>query len=91
MSEAPKKPARKKPAPKTEAPKAERMDDQTAREAVLAAALPHAAFDGFTDSVLQKAAAEAGGATNNLLRISHDLSERAKALDSEITAFMATL
>ena len=64
MSEAPKKPARKKAAPKpeasTEAPKAERMDDQNAREAVLAAALPHAAFDGFTDSVLQKAAMEAG-------------------------------
>jgi len=64
MSEDAKKPARKKPAPKTEtktdAPKTERMDDQTAREAVLAAALPHAAFDGFTDSVLQKAAMEAG-------------------------------
>ena len=59
MSEEPKKP-RKKAAPKTDAPKAERMDDQTAREAVLAAALPHAAFDGFTDSVLQKAAMEAG-------------------------------
>ena len=60
MSEEPKKPARKKAAPKAEAPKTERMDDQTAREAVLAAALPHAAFDGFTDSVLQKAAMEAG-------------------------------
>jgi ubiquinone biosynthesis protein COQ9 len=64
MSEEPKKPARKKAAPKTEAktdaPKTERMDDQTAREAVLAAALPHAAFDGFTDSVLQKAAMEVG-------------------------------
>ncbi len=63
MSEEPKKP-RKKAAPKTEAkcdaPKTERMDDQSAREAVLAAALPHAAFDGFTDSVLQKAAMEAG-------------------------------
>ena len=60
MSEDAKKPARKKAAPRGEAPKAERMDDQTAREAVLAAALPHAAFDGFTDSVLQKAAMEAG-------------------------------
>ena len=59
MIEEPKKPARKKAAPKTEAPKSERMDDQPAREAVLAAALPHAAFDGFTDSVLQKAAMEA--------------------------------
>ncbi|MBA2588965.1 MAG: COQ9 family protein [Alphaproteobacteria bacterium] len=65
MSDEPKNPLRKKAAQKTEAPKAdapkpERMDDQTAREAVLAAALPHAAFDGFTDSVLQKAAMEAG-------------------------------
>jgi ubiquinone biosynthesis protein COQ9 len=64
MSEDAKKPARKKPAPKTEtktdAPKTEPMNDQSAREAVLAAALPHAAFDGFTDSVLQKAAMEAG-------------------------------
>jgi len=60
MSEDAKKPAREKAAPRSEAPKTERMDDQTAREAVLAAALPHAAFDGFTDSVLQKAAMEAG-------------------------------
>ncbi len=60
MSEDAKKPARKKPAPKADAPKIEPMDDQSAREAVLAAALPHAAFDGFTDSVLQKAAMEAG-------------------------------
>ena len=59
MSDEPKKPAKKKAAPKVEAAK-ERMDDQAAREAVLAAALPHAAFDGFTDSVLQKAALEAG-------------------------------
>src|SRR5438128_6215024 len=58
---APKKP-RKKAAPKPEIPGAEPRprDDQQMREAVLAAALPHAAFDGFTDSVLQKAAMEAG-------------------------------
>lgn len=65
MSDEPKKPARKKAAPKAEgpkadAPKAARMDDNQAREAVLAAALPHAAFDGFTDAVLQKAGIEAG-------------------------------
>jgi len=65
MSDEPKKPAKKKAAPKAESPKADapkaaRMDDNQAREAVLAAALPHAAFDGFTDAVLQKAGIEAG-------------------------------
>ncbi len=61
--EKPKKP-RKKPAPKVEdqaekPQQAPRSNDQL-REAVLLAALPHAAFDGFTDMVLQKAGAEAG-------------------------------
>jgi ubiquinone biosynthesis protein COQ9 len=77
MTEAPKKP-RKKAAPRTDAqakkpetPKAEepRRDDQQMREAVLAAALPHAAFDGFTDSVLQKAGTEAGVAKTDLARL----------------------
>ena len=75
MSEDAKKP-RKKAAPKTDAPqketKAEHMDDQTARQAVLAAALPHAAFDGFTDSLLQKAGAEAGVAKTDLKRLFED-------------------
>src|SRR5690242_8194061 len=72
MTEAPKKP-RKKAAPK--APQSEResktppRDDQQMREAVLAAALSHAAFDGFTDSVLQKAATEAGVAKTDLARL----------------------
>ena len=74
--EAPKKPARKprkKAAPKmqtaetkTEAPP---RDDQQLREAVLAAVLPNAAFDGFTDTVLQKAAKEAGVAKAELARL----------------------
>ena len=45
------------------------MDDRTAREAVLAAALPHAAFDGFTDKVLQKAGQEAGADKAALARL----------------------
>jgi ubiquinone biosynthesis protein COQ9 len=72
MSDAPKKPARKKAAPKIEAdaPKAEpRRNDDEMREAVLAAALPHAAFDGFTESLLQKAGAEAGVAKADLARL----------------------
>ena len=76
MTETPKQP-RKKAAPKasadgqtktTDTPK-EKRDDQQLREAVLAAALPHAAFDGFTDSLLQKAGAEAGVAKTDLKRL----------------------
>ena len=70
MSEEPKKP-RKKAAPKTEAEKPKR-DDQDLRAAVLAAALPHAAFDGFTDSLLQKAGAQAGVAKADLARLFED-------------------
>jgi len=69
MTDEPKKP-RKKAAPKSEMPKTEsQRSDQELREAVLAAALPHAAFDGFTDSVLQKAGAEAGIAKTDLARL----------------------
>jgi ubiquinone biosynthesis protein COQ9 len=81
MNETPKKP-RKKAAPKpkiradadaqTKKPehkKTEPMDDQQMREAVLAAALPHAAFDGFTESMLQKAGHEAGVAKADLKRL----------------------
>ena len=39
------------------------------KEAVLAAALPHAAFDGFTDSVLQKAGMEAGLSKEDVARL----------------------
>jgi len=64
MSDEPKKPARKKAAPKpqveAEPQKSTPRGDQETREAILAAALPHAAFDGFTDAVLHKAAMEAG-------------------------------
>ena len=69
---APKKP-RKKAAPKIEAMAAEAdappRSDQEMREAVLAATLPHAAFDGFTDGVLEKAATEAGVAKTDLTRL----------------------
>ena len=69
MSDAPKKPrAKKKAAPKVEAETPKR-DDAALKEAVLLAALPHAAFDGFTDGVLQKAAAEAGVTKTELARL----------------------
>ena len=77
MSEAPKK-TRKKTAPKSppetkasaDTPKGK--TDQELREAVLAAALPHAAFDGFTDSLLQKAGVETGVAKADLARLFED-------------------
>jgi len=72
MTEAPKKPLKRKAAPKAAAKpstKAKAMSDQETRERVLAAALPHAAFDGFTDSVLQKAGAEADVTKDDLARL----------------------
>jgi ubiquinone biosynthesis protein COQ9 len=82
MTEAPKKPRarvgakadaplkKKKVAPEADAPKAELpRDDAALKEAVLAAALPHAAFDGFTDAVLQTAGAEAGVSKTELARL----------------------
>ena len=74
MTETQKKP-RKKAAPKMEAhadAQKDKRDDQQLRETVLAAALPHAAFDGFTDSLLQKAGAEAGVAKADLKRLFED-------------------
>jgi ubiquinone biosynthesis protein COQ9 len=70
MTDAPKKPRAKKAAPKVEAPKTEApRDDAALKEAVLAAALPHAAFDGFTDVVLQKAGTEANVSKAELARL----------------------
>ena len=45
------------------------MNDQEVRETVLVKALPHAAFDGFTDKVLQKAGEEAGVSKSELARL----------------------
>jgi len=76
MSDAPKKPVKRKATPKVAAAKLETkakgMNDQEMREAVLARALPHAAFDGFTDSVLQKAGDEAGVTKTDLARLFDD-------------------
>jgi ubiquinone biosynthesis protein COQ9 len=72
MTDAPKKPVKRKATPKAAAKpstKAKAMTDQQMRETVLAAALPHAAFDGFTDSVLQKAGDEAGVSRTDLARL----------------------
>jgi ubiquinone biosynthesis protein COQ9 len=60
MTDTPKKPRAKKPAAPQDAPRQPKRDDATLKEVVLLAALPHAAFDGFTASVLDKAGAESG-------------------------------
>src|SRR5438874_13456801 len=69
-------PKEKAAAPKVEAkPDAEQetpRDDAALRQAVLKAALPHAAFDGFTDAVLQKAGKEAGVTKAELARLFED-------------------
>jgi ubiquinone biosynthesis protein COQ9 len=67
MSDTPKKPARKKAAPKEDALQTDAAADP--RQAVLMDALPHAAFDGFTDSVLDKAGKEVGIDKTELARL----------------------
>jgi ubiquinone biosynthesis protein COQ9 len=71
MTETPKKPSRKKAAPKPDAPDPEtgKKDDAALREAVLMAVLPHAAFDGFTQSVLDKAGKDAGLTKTDVARL----------------------
>ena len=62
MSETPKKkPAPRKPKPAApDAEASETRTDADLKSAVLDAALPHAAFDGFTDRVLEEAGKAAG-------------------------------
>jgi ubiquinone biosynthesis protein COQ9 len=76
MSETPKKkaaPRKAKPAaPQTEQSGAEKtppQSDAALKAAVLAAALPHAAFDGFTDKVLEAAGAAAGLGKSEVARL----------------------
>jgi ubiquinone biosynthesis protein COQ9 len=74
MSEIPKKKAApRKPKPEApqfeEADKTESRPDDAAKAAVLDAALPHAAFDGFTDKVLEDAGKAAGLGKSELARL----------------------
>jgi ubiquinone biosynthesis protein COQ9 len=73
--EKPKKPRKKVSAPAeagTAAGQETVRSDDELRQAVLNAALPHAAFDGFTDMVLQKAGAEAGLMKADVARLFED-------------------
>jgi ubiquinone biosynthesis protein COQ9 len=68
-----KKTAVKKPAPEKAKLKMDAgttaSSDDTLKAAVLEAALPHAAFDGFTDTVLEAAGKEAGLKSADLARL----------------------
>ena len=77
MSDDPK--PKKKSAPRKAKPKVEAQtekpkarSDEALKAAVLEAALPHAAFDGFTDKVLEKAGKEAGADKATLARLFPD-------------------
>lgn len=65
--------ARKKTAPRKAKPKVQAQtqtgSDEALKAAVLEAALPHAAFDGFTDAGLEAAGKEAGLAAADLARL----------------------
>lgn len=83
--------------PKAEAPKTEKPSDEALKASVLAAALPHAAFDGFSQKTLDAAGHETGidaaalkrlfpgGALGLLEYYSHsadaEMERRLKALD----------
>lgn len=54
---------------KTQAKKSTARNDDTLRAAVLAAALRHAAFDGFTDKTLERAGADMGVDDKTLTRL----------------------
>ena len=53
-------------------PRRKKTDDSKAKESVLAAALKHVVFDGFTDKVLAAAAKEAGVDKSSLARLFPD-------------------
>jgi ubiquinone biosynthesis protein COQ9 len=105
MSEAPKKPTQKKAAPKGAASKAkvkvdetkaEPKDDAALKLAVIEAALPHAAFDGFTDRVLEDAGKAAGLSAGETLRLFPDgplslVEAWSDAVDAQMTQTLAAL
>jgi len=105
MSDAPRKPARKKAAAKPAASKAkvkvdetktEPKDDAALKLAVIEAALPHAAFDGFTDRVLEDAGRAAGLNSSETLRLFPDgplslVEAWSDAVDAQMTQTLAAM
>jgi ubiquinone biosynthesis protein COQ9 len=101
MSETPKKKsAPRKPRPEApDAPGVEKNGpgaDAAAKQAVLEAALPHAAFDGFTDKVLEEAGKAAGLDKIALARLFPDgplslVECYSDAVDAEMNARLAAM
>jgi len=69
MSDTPRKPRARKAATPKKGAETPQRDDDARKEAILLAALPHAAFDGFTAAVLDKAGAEAGLSKSETARL----------------------
>ncbi|MGB8363723.1 MAG: COQ9 family protein [Rhizomicrobium sp.] len=61
-----------KPRPRRKAASRDMRDDASLKAAVIEAALPHVPFDGFTDTVLEDAAAEAGVDARDVPRLFPD-------------------
>ena len=100
MSDAPKKKAApRKAKPKVEAQsetQAQSGDDDLLKAAVLDAALPQAAFDGFTVKVLEAAGKEAGVSTTELARLFPEgplalVEFYSAAVDKEMEARLAAM
>src|SRR3954465_11806259 len=97
MSETEKKPTAAKKPRKAKPPEETRVEAETAesktdaglKAAVLEAALPHAAFDGFTGKVLEEAGKAAGLAPGDLARLFPDgpislIAAYSEAVDAEM-------
>jgi ubiquinone biosynthesis protein COQ9 len=72
------------------------MTDDELKSAILAAALPHAAFDGFTVGVLEKAGTEAGADASTVARLFPDgplglIEYYSHSIDAEMEAKLAAL
>ena len=93
---APKPAAAKKAKAKVEDIKSGVKDDAALKAAVIEAALPHAAFDGFTDRVLQDAGKAAGLTAAETLRLFPDgpvslLEAWSDAVDAEMGTMLAAM
>ncbi len=97
MSDEPKKkPATKKAKPKMEESKTETRDDAAMTAAAVEAALLHAAFDGFTDRVLEDAGKVAGLSKVDVARLFPDgplslVTAYSHAVDAEMETRLAAM
>ena len=93
---APKKPAAKKTKPQVDESKSETRNDAALTAAVVEAALPHAAFDGFNDRVLEDAGKAAGLSKTDVARLFPDgplslVMAYSHAVDAEMETRLAAM